>query len=397
MNRVFSTLLMFAILAPNAALCAEVLVLKSGGKIHGDWLNPDQSPRKSYLFRVAAGGQLTIAGEQVDRVLQLTLAEQRYAKFLPNMPDTIEGQWKMAQWCKKNGLEKQRQTHLEAILKADPEHVEARRGLGFSRRDDRWIKTDEYMREQGFVRYRGSWRLPLDVQREQQKKSVEEVEKKWRHDLKIWRGQIGKRRGAGALERISSVRDPFAAPAMAYLLDNESNPQLKEAYIGALATMNSSVATSALVKHSLEQRDERIRDLCRDALKRRGGRASMHSFIKALSSSENYRVNRAAAALASVGDRNAVLPLIDALVTTHKYKVGGGGAGMTTSFGNGGSGLSTGGNKPKIVTQLYQNRAVLAALVVLTDGANLGYDKAAWRRWYTRSTAPAGLTLRRGE
>ena len=67
---------------------------------------------------------------------------------------------------------------------------------------------------------------------------------------------------------------------------------------------------------------------------------SIVPYVQALRSKDNVIVNRAAEALGTIGDPEAISPLIDALVTTHKYLIqpaGGGGPGeITAGFGTGG-------------------------------------------------------------
>jgi hypothetical protein len=97
-------------------------------------------------------------------------------------------------------------------------------------------------------------------------------------------------------------------------------------------------------------------------------------------------------------DQAAVPPLIDALVTNHKYKLTPAGpqGNYSTTFGsNGAGGFSFGGNQPKIVSEDLQNPAVLDALVALTN-ANFNYDKTAWKNWLTTQRKSRMLDPRRG-
>jgi hypothetical protein len=101
-------------------------------------------------------------------------------------------------------------------------------------------------------------------------------------------------------------------------------------------------------------------------------------------------------ALKEMGDPTAVGDLIDALVTTHKYKLPGGNPGQisTTFTPNGPGGLSVGGNRPTIVSRQLSNRPVLEALVSLT-GVNFGFDKGKWKAWYAAQHRQPGMDARR--
>ena len=99
-----------------------------------------------------------------------------------------------------------------------------------------------------------------------------------------------------------------------------------------------------------------------------------------------------------LGDPEAVLPLIDALVTRHETVIqptssirpsfGG------TSDGSGGfNGLSVGGGPRRVVRSL-KNKSALEALVALTK-QNFQYSQTDWKRWYIREHSSPGANLRR--
>jgi hypothetical protein len=60
----------------------------------------------------------------------------------------------------------------------------------------------------------------------------------------------------------------------------------------------------------------------------------------------------------------------------------------------GGMGLSV-GQRPKIVTERMNNRAVLEALDKLT-GVNFGFDLGAWNAWYASQKRRDVTDARRG-
>ena len=140
-----------------------------------------------------------------------------------------------------------------------------------------------------------------------------------------------------------------------------------------------------------------MRDACWDELAQDGSPAITASLIKELESKLNWRVNRAAVGLANMKPQQAVLPLIDALETTHKYDIVKGGGNMSASFGSGGTGFSPGGKRIERREINHQNREVLNALSVLTDGVNFQFDEDRWRDWYARANTPPNINLRRSE
>jgi HEAT repeat protein len=169
--------------------------------------------------------------------------------------------------------------------------------------------------------------------------------------------------------------------------------------------LDDALAERTLVAYSLEfeHADKRwadaVRQDCLEYLMASGRPVSVIPYVEALKSKDNVIVNRAGEALARIGDAAAISPLIDALVTSHKYQVAPQGPGMTTSFspdGTGGGGFSVGG-RPKIETVSEENPAVLQALKKLSGGQNFDYDKVAWRRWYVDLLMRQHTNARRDE
>jgi hypothetical protein len=99
-----------------------------------------------------------------------------------------------------------------------------------------------------------------------------------------------------------------------------------------------------------------------------------------------------------MNDASAISPLVDALVTTHKFKLvtGQPQGSYTTTFGSGGTGFGVGGGGPKIVTQEMRNPSVLEALVRLAQNVNFNYDVPAWKRWLATQRRSKMLDARRG-
>jgi hypothetical protein len=119
-------------------------------------------------------------------------------------------------------------------------------------------------------------------------------------------------------------------------------------------------------------------------------------YVGKLKDKDNVTVNRAAFGLGRMKDPSSIGPLIDALVTVHKFKIAkqGGDNATTNTFGKGpgGSGAPGGmgfgaGNGPSIIRQSISNQTVLDALVVLT-GQNFGFDKQAWKYWLAAQKKP---------
>jgi hypothetical protein len=400
MTRILAPLVVLLMLTPMAA--AEVFVLSGGGRLTGDLLNPNQSPRKQYVIQTDAA-KVTLDAARVKKVLRPRAGEAEYERIAPTYPDTAAAQWELAQWCRDHKLTVQRHAHLRRVIELDPNHAEARRALGYHRVDGQWITYDEIMAKRGYVKHNGKWLLPQELQIADDKKRLEAAQQDWFHKLKVWRGWLGTDRDQQARLSIVAIADPDAVRALATgLLHDEKNPQTRLLFVEALAKIDASEAARALAIAAVYDEVEEVRLTCLDHLQTKPRPDVVTYFIGKLRDrkSGNEIINAAAVGLGRMKDPSAIGPLIEALVTTHKFKIvqpGGDGA-MGASFGkgpnSGGTGLSM-GNGPRFIYRNIPNQAVLDALVALT-GRNFNFDKEAWKSWYAaQKKSPDRIDARR--
>lgn len=294
---------------------------------------------------------------------------------------------------------REREHHLEKLVEYDPNHAEARRLLGYQLIDGKWLTREEIMQSRGYEHYEGDWRTPQDIALREAKKRREEAELKWKIDLRRWHAALtgnDAARAAEAQRQILAAREVRAAPALVELLEGERRPQVKKLLIDALAGNPSGTATAALMELAIKEPDGELRTRASDAVLERKHPDMVRQLAKALKSNNNTEVNRAAVLLGELGYESAISPLIDALVTKHRFKVGSGRpqVGATFSPGRGG-GLNYGGGGPKILQQAAENHDVLSALVKLSGSQNFEFNAAAWRRWYANTLRVQAVNLRR--
>jgi hypothetical protein len=384
-----------------SAAHAELFVLTTGGRFEGVLLNPQQSPRETYVVKVDSGAVVTLPKAQVTRVVEDNSSEKLYAQHLGKMPDTVEGHWTMAEWCVKKGLLAQREFHLQAIVAHEPGHEQARLALGYNNIDGRWIKPDDHAAGRGLVKHKGAWRTPQDIVLAESRAKADAADRQWRADIKTWRSWLSRNsKSAEGLANLRAIRDPQASPAIVDLIDDAKEPPayrlLYAEILGEMAN-NSPLARGALVNHALYNKTPEVREKCLEYLERCDRRAVAPMFATALGDKDNKVVNRAAAALGRLEATEHILDLIEALRTKHKFAVttgSGGGGGIGASFSPGNGSFSAGG-KTTIMEQEINNDTVLTALVALTGGKNLGYDKNVWLEWFASTRVPKTLDLRR--
>jgi len=391
--------LAMALLASGAVpACGEVFLLRNGGRVEGELLNRDEVPRRSYLVEVAPGARVRLTFAQVEKVLYVRPEEQEYERIRAAYPDTVEGQWALAEWCGEQRLVEQRERHLRRILELEPDHEQARQALGYNKVDGQWMTRDEAMARRGLIYYKGRWRTRQEIELMDNREQVEQAQQAWYGKLKMWRQWLGTQRDAQARQSIRAIDDPLAVPALSRALREDSAPAGKLLYIEALGRIATSPAVKALAEAAIQQPVEEVRLSCLDELIRIKSPEAVAYFVEQLRSKDNRIVNRAGRALGELGDPSAIGPLIDALVTTHKFKIVVGKPGsMSATFptgGVGGSGLAMGGG-PKIITRHLANQDVLDALVKVAGGVNFNFDERAWKYWYATQKRPAAVDIRR--
>lgn len=393
----------WSVLIPAAVGAAEpqpqdvfVFMLKSGGQIEGQWLNLQPPPADQYIVQVAGKGRLVLRGELVVDVVRRQPAELEYARIAPTFADTVEGQWALAEWCRQHGLLRQRRVHLERILQLDPQHVAAHQALGHTQVDGRWMTVEEYRKSQGYVLYRGRWRLPQEIQLIEARTQQKRLQHEWTEKLTRM-----------SREQLLAVRDPAAVPALRKLLESTPSLDRRLDYIDVLGQIGTRDAAIALINASLNDPTADVFEAAVEQLVRLRSPAAVPAYLRALKDQNNVRVNRAARALARLGDRSVIEPLIDALVTTHQVMIEppSGGLALSPTFVRGAgaadpvadlSGFSV-GQKPRVVTVRMQNVEVLKALMQLSGSPGFGYDQQAWRKWAAVERAqPPPIELRKG-
>ena len=373
----------------------DVFILSGGGRVMGELLNPQEKPRNTFVIKTATG-KLTLAASQVKQRLRQRPEEIEYEKIRPRYPDSIEGQWALAEWCREHGLSEQRKTHLQRIVELDPNHEKARRGLGHSQVDGRWTTQKEAMAKSGYRLYKGRYRTAQQIELMEKERKQKIVEKEWFKKLKKWRGWLGGDKSHQARQAILAIDNPAAVKALAFAMEDDAREQARTLFAEALANIAAPEAIEVLATRSIEDPIEEVRLSCLDYLKDKNLPDVVAFYVGKLRDKDNRTVNRAAVGLSYVNDPSAIGPLIDALVTIHKFKITKGKPGqMSTTFSNSGAGGLAMGGSSKIAKVPIKNRAVLDTLVMLSGGVNFNFDTQAWKYWYASKKKRHTLDARR--
>jgi hypothetical protein len=387
-------------LALAAAAQADVFELADGGRVVGQMVESKGGKQGSYVIELAAGGRVTLPRTQVVKVTTTSSVEAQYQKLARSTPDTAADQWKLAQWCRDQKLRDEAERHMARVVELDPNHEAARAGLGFKQKDGDWVNRDQIMASRGLVMYEGHYVAPQHVELMEQQKKAKLTQADWAKTIERLRRALTGRnqdRAGQAFAEIKSIEDPQAAEAIVEVLRRENNPELKKLWIEVAARLNHQAAVNELVHLSLADEDPEVRRDCLEYLARSGRAGLVTPYVKALKSNDNVIVNRAGEALAEIGNSDAIGPLIDAIVTTHKVQVSDSNPDQHayTFTPSGGSAYTFGGGGPKFVSVPVKNPSVLTALVKLSGGTSFDYDKAQWRGWLAAQAKANAVDLRR--
>jgi tetratricopeptide (TPR) repeat protein len=302
----------------------------------------------------------------------------------------------MAGECSRYGLTDLAQAHFQRVLDLDPENKPARIAAGYDKdQNGRWVKQEVVMSERrGKVQHRGRWRFPESVAIEQERESAKQVVADATRDLVRWHRaamNASGKRYEEAISGLQQINDPLTIGTLSeYLLDTRKPPalNLKMLYVRLLSQFESFDAARTLATAAVLDPYPQVRNACLDSLSRFGSEVAIPIFASYLQSDNNALINIAAEGIGQLNGKNAVLPLIDAVVSTHSQQVGSDGMNASPTSGS----FSMGGKKTIKVP--VNNQAVLGTLAQLT-GQNFGFDKDRWMMWYATTKAAPVTDLRR--
>ncbi len=374
--------------------------LSSGGELRGTLQNESEVPRQTYVIETELG-TITLDRDQVVSRDPISDARLEYEKIQSDYPDTAEGHWELAQWCRENMLSQERLQEARKVIEHDPDHLQARGLLGhfLDRSQGKWITREQLREQQGYVRYDGEWLLPQQVILREEYRIAEEARVRWIRQVALLHRQLTGRQVEEGRDGLLRIQDPAAIPALEPHLqvDQEPNPLIRELYVQSLSNIGGTQALSILANVVLSDPSEEVTFRAINEIAKHQDPKITRMFVKKLTANKNEEINRAAAALGAIGDVSAVGPLIGSLITEHtKIHTSGNPDQITSSFSpQGGSNLST-GSRTETETRIYRNEHVRNALISLTGKSAFGYDMDLWKTWYAAQTEAVMVDARRG-
>lgn len=374
----------FWLLPGTDAARGEIFELASGGEIRGNWINRDERPLVSYLVELPSGGRLRLEESQVRQVVRQSPQQLEYERLAVQCGNTVDAQWKMAEWCRQKQLLAERENHLNRILELDADHTPARRALGYSHLNGEWVRQDEWRKSNGYQLYQGRWRLSQEIEILERRRKQELAEKEWLQKLRRLRGGLADAsKGGDAREQMAAITDVNAIPALREMLKTEPFPALRVFYVEMLGKIGGA-SSDLLMQVSILDIDEEVRYAALDQIAKLDPPHGEKFYITCLKDQNNVKINRAALAIGHLGYTGAIDALIDALITVHVVTLKGASnspdATSTSFSGEGGTSFQQGAG-PKSMRVHAQNDEVLKSLVKLAGGSSFQFDVPSWRAW----------------
>lgn len=132
---------------------ADQVHLRSGSVIEGK----ARREGDKVIVEVEAGS-LTLSADSVTRIDASETEMERVDARLGRLdPNDAKGLLALADFCRERGLKTREREILQRVLKADPDHAQARARLGYVKSDAGWETYDEQKQREGYVRYNNRW------------------------------------------------------------------------------------------------------------------------------------------------------------------------------------------------------------------------------------------------
>jgi hypothetical protein len=319
--------------APTSA--SDVVKLRGGGSIRG-LIVDHRSNEDAIKFRTDRG-EMPILRSVIERIEQDEDVDARYWLAREYFDETAAGFYELALWCDANQLEDARDEHLNDVLRLDLDHAEARRRLGFVRRGRAWLIEQPGKRpvEPGADVGEGRANDGVAARRAERTEMLRSRQEALRKQQEIGQtvASIAARLESSNAAHVrqarldlAKIRDPLAIGPLTKAMQKTSvanRVRLLET-IGAIQAPEASyaLAITAAIDLSPEVRGAAI-DLMHARPEDRDRFVPV--LEQALRSEKTGLVVNAADALDTLGERQSVPHLIDALMTPARTNANSGG------------------------------------------------------------------------
>lgn len=229
--------------------------------------------------------------------------------------DDLAGHLRLARWCTARELEKEAALEFEKVIGIDPDHAESRAALGHERHEGKWLTKDEINKAKGLVKHEGRWMTPeerdLQVALVEKERLDRELARKADSLLRRVRSTTEKTRRA-AIDGLAQIADEHKEEA--FLRGITSSYEAIRRYVyGELGRMKSEEAVKPLVRKSLWDSEEELRDVAASALRAIGHPDTALHYVKFLGEESVSARIRCVELMSGFGDARIAGVLIAAM------------------------------------------------------------------------------------
>ena len=398
---------------------ADLVRLKNGGELRGSLVKGNDKTRDPEVTIIAlSGATITVPRTEVESVQMRSAVIEEYVTRSREIPHTVEAHQELADWCISRQLKAQRVEQLELLLELEPDNEAIQRSLGHVRYEGHWMTRDESMAKKGYVLHNGKYVTHLEVELLEKTEAERAAEQVWFPKVKLWTGWISgrdPRRVTEGLAQLRAIQDPDAISALWNYLGQQANPDYRQLFVEVAGQLKGPKPVKRLSQRLLAEDQEAIFLSALNTIDVDQKEGVLKYCLPGLKDSSNDVVQRAAIVVGKFGDERVVPNLIDALITTHRYKiqvpdtsndisVGIASNGTPTLLPSGSTGLNPSnaemlsrlGQLPYgyrvndsgprrmrtvMVKQDIRNTRVLESLRSLSH-EDFGYDQRDWQRWW---------------
>ena len=186
---------------------------------------------------------------------------EKYREQRSQADGTIQGQVRMAEFCRNHRLPAQERAHWLAVVTLAPNHALARQRLGQTNIDGAWIDSRQ-----------------LDEYRKADQAASKYMLKHGKELFKLAKGLESKSLSFDqTVSQLSEFRSPLVIPGLEYFFSSRG-AEGGLCTVETLASLSAPEASLSLVRHALDFPEESVRQAATKSLKKR----DEHSFIPAL-------------------------------------------------------------------------------------------------------------------
>lgn len=403
---------------------ADLVQLKSGGELRGSLVKGNSTREPELTIVSTSGATITVPRSEVEVVQPRSAMIEEYVTRSREIPHTVQAHQELADWCVARQLKTQRVEQLELLLELEPDNEIVHRSLGHVRHDGQWMTREDAMAKQGYVKHKGKFITQLEFELLEKTEAERAAEQEWYPKVKQWMTwYVGRdaRRAADAVAALKELREPDAVAALWNYLGEHKNVECRKLFVATAGRISGPKAVRKLSQFLLQESDEPTFRMALDAINPEMKDEVLKTCLPGLKDKSNDVVQRAAIVLSKFGDERVIPELIDALITSHRYKTQVPATSINLSFGVAANGTATllppgstgtvpsdiemlnrAGQLPygytiqnpnpvtpmKTVTvkAIVRNTRVLEALQKIT-GEDFGYDQRDWQKWWTLKQA----------